>query len=136
MPVVLASLATIALMACAGHRPGPGGGSAEPQVGDCRVFFFNKSASAATVSVSVDGEPVLQGTFAPGNPGTDWHEVALRLPLGTHRVRAVVGAETTEVEVHVTARQTCRCQVLYYEEPQRFGPTGYSRLVVEQIYPC
>jgi hypothetical protein len=57
------------------------------------------------VIVQVDGEEVLRGDALRLSSGGRALETWLRLPLGSHHVRAVVGSETTEADVVVTSRQ-------------------------------
>ena len=134
----LVALVTLALAGCTGQRLRSDHRSGMARLGDCHVFVLNKSSEEViSAVVYVDGEEVLSDSVPQYSDQATVREVRLRLPLGVHRVRVVVGSETSEIEVDVTSIQPCKCQIIYYDEPgDRFGPNDYRRLAVQQIYPC
>lgn len=133
----VAAVLALTLIGCAGQRLRSDARSDTASLGTCHVFAFNKSSmERVSAVIYVDGEEVLRGDVsklsAEANPLETW----LKLPLGVHHVRAVVGSVITEAEVEVTSAQTCMCQILLYDQPVEFAPGRFSRLSVAQIYPC
>ena len=133
----LVTLLALALIGCTGQRTRSDARSETARLGRCHVFVYNKSAEdLITAVVYIDGVEVLRGDASRSGRDGNTLETWLRLPLGVHHVRAVVGSETTEAEIEVTSVQTCMCQILLYDEPVEFAPGRFSRLSVAQIYPC
>ena len=135
--LLLVGLALLSAAACSRPRVPSNTPSDATLVGDVHVFVVNRSSEETiSVVVYVDDEEVLRGTYPQLARTRDLGGTRLRLPVGIHRVRAVVGSVSTEAEVEVTTVQACSCQIIWYDEPEEFAPGRFSRLSVAQIYPC
>ena len=126
------------LSGCAGARGHADDRAGAVNRGNCRVFVVNKSSQeAVSAVVYVDGQEVLSGSVGQYSAGSSTREVWLQLPLGVHRVRAVIGSQSSEIDVEVTSAQIATCQVIYYDPPgDCFGPRDYRQVAVQQIHPC
>ena len=134
---LLVGLAVLGTAACSAARVAPHAPSDATRLGDVHVFVVNKSSEETiSVVVYVDDEEVLRGTYPQFTRTRDLSGTRLRLPVGIHRVRAVVGSVSTEAEIEVTTVQECTCQIIWTDEPNEYAPGRFSRLSVEQIYPC
>lgn len=135
--VGLMTLLALMPIGCTGQRLDSGARSETVSLGNCHVFVLNKSSEDLLFAVVyIDGERVLCGDASRSGRGGKDLEAWLRLPVGVHHVRAVVGSETTEARIEVTSAQTCVCQILLYDEPVEYARGRFSRLSVAQIHPC